>query len=114
MRNDTISYRFWIQTSVEEADEGTKIGEMKARNNPPVSGARFGDLPCRDLILDDKYMVNGNPRFDVHYVDGSNVQQVLTLGYFPNKKKVRLVLAGSNKNLNVLSGTPGSTSCSAT
>ena len=109
-----ISYRFWIQTSIEEADEGAKIGELKARNNPIVSGGDFDALPCRDLILDNKYMDGIKSKIDIHYVDDGGVQQDLTLVYLPNasNNKVKLV-STVNKGLTVLSGTDA-TSCSAT
>ncbi len=119
MRDNTalpidISYRFWIQISVEEADEGSKIGQVKMKNNN--GGGSFG--ACRDLILDNKYMdmdgINSNSKIDIHYVDGSNEQQDLTLGYFPNDNNNKLKLVSTqNKGLRVLSGTPA-TRCSAT
>ncbi len=107
---DGLRYRFWIQTSIEEADEGTEIGQLKVKNES--GGGGFGSYPCLNLILDDKYLLNTSSRIDVHYVDGNGVQQHLTLRYAPNANKVKVVLpgAGTDKGLNSISDS----ACSAT
>jgi len=98
-----IIYRFWIQTSIVYADEGTKIGQVNVRvdDGGVVS-------PCRDLTLVD--LSNNGKIINIQYTDGNNVVQDLTLKYFPNAiKQLKLVLTGGNRGLNSSSNT----ACSA-
>ncbi len=75
----SIRYDFWIQTSITEDDEDTKIGQMTVKignDNKSV---------CLDLILVDlRDDGNGNTLIDVEY-ELSGVQTTLTLGYFPSR-----------------------------